>query len=55
MLKKIYDSNRLQEEIDQLEAASKQVSQFGKAVSYLDVFKSKEIRLAFFTGAGLQV
>ncbi|KAF3337907.1 sugar transporter protein [Carex littledalei] len=54
VLKKIYDSNRLQEEIDQLEAASKQVSQFGKAVSYLDVFKSKEIRLAFFTGAGLQ-
>jgi hypothetical protein len=23
--------------------------------SYLDVFKSKELRLAFFTGAGLQV
>jgi MFS transporter, SP family, solute carrier family 2 (myo-inositol transporter), member 13 len=55
VLEKIYNSDRLQEEIDQLEAASKQDSQSGKIDSYLDVFKSKEIRLAFFTGAGLQV
>ena len=55
MLEKIYDSDRLQEETDQLAAASKKVSQSGKSVSYLDVFKSKEIRLAFFAGAGLQV
>ncbi|KAJ4756455.1 Inositol transporter 1 [Rhynchospora pubera] len=54
VLENIYDSDRLQEEIDQLADASNKDSQSGKTVSYFDVLKSKEIRLAFFTGAGLQ-
>ncbi|KAJ3696854.1 hypothetical protein LUZ61_000559 [Rhynchospora tenuis] len=54
VLENIYDSDRLKEEIDQLADASRKDSQSKKIVSYLDVLKSKEIRLAFFTGAGLQ-
>ncbi|KAJ0972999.1 hypothetical protein J5N97_020958 [Dioscorea zingiberensis] len=51
-LAKIYDPDRLEEEIDLL---SDVYVEPGNSVSYFDVFKSKEIRLAFFTGAGLQV
>ncbi|XP_038989657.1 inositol transporter 1 isoform X2 [Phoenix dactylifera] len=54
VLAKIYDSDRLEEEIDQLAAASDDEFQSEKSVSYFDVFKSKELRLAFFAGAGLQ-
>lgn len=56
MLEKIYDSDRLEEEIDQLAAAAMQDFQSrNRTVGYMDVFKSKEMRLAFFAGAGLQV
>jgi hypothetical protein len=56
VLEKIYDSDRLEEEIDQLAAAAMQDFQSRKrTVSYMDVFRSKEMRLAFLAGAGLQV
>lgn len=56
MLEKIYDSDRLEEEIDQLAAVAMHDFQSrSTTVSYMDVFKSKEMRLAFFAGAGLQV
>ncbi|KAJ4790501.1 Inositol transporter 1 [Rhynchospora pubera] len=55
VLEKIYNSDRLEEEIDQLAAAAMQDLESRKrSVSYMDVFKSKEMRLAFFAGAGLQ-
>nr|CAD1836996.1 unnamed protein product [Ananas comosus var. bracteatus] len=53
VLSKIYDPDRLEEEIDLL-AVSSLDDRSKKSVSYLDVFRSKEIRLAFFAGAGLQ-
>ncbi|MQL71949.1 hypothetical protein Taro_004276 [Colocasia esculenta] len=53
VLSKIYDSYRLEEEIDLLSMASETDIQLN-SVGYLDVFKRKEIRLAFFAGAGLQ-
>jgi MFS transporter, SP family, solute carrier family 2 (myo-inositol transporter), member 13 len=56
VLEKIYDSDRLEEEIDQLAVAVVQDFQSrNRTVSYMDVFKSKEMRLAFLAGAGLQV
>lgn len=54
VLSKIYDPYRLEEELDQLATALEEEHQRKNAVSYLDVFRIKEIRLAFFAGAGLQ-
>ncbi|XP_038986794.1 inositol transporter 1-like isoform X1 [Phoenix dactylifera] len=54
VLAKIYDPDRLEEEIDMLAAASDDEVQPEKSVSYFDVFRVKEMRLAFFAGAGLQ-
>ncbi|KAL2507274.1 Inositol transporter 1 [Forsythia ovata] len=54
VLSKIYDPYRLEEEIDQLAAALEEERQRKSVVRYSDVFKVKEIRLAFFAGAGLQ-
>ncbi|XP_009591988.1 inositol transporter 1 [Nicotiana tomentosiformis] len=54
VLAKIYDPYRLEEEIDQLATALEEERLRMQAVSYLDVFRKKEIRLAFFAGAGLQ-
>ncbi|WOL11276.1 inositol transporter 1 [Canna indica] len=53
-LSKIYGPDRLEEEIDMLAAASEEDFHSKKNVGYLDVFKSKEMRLAFLAGAGLQ-
>lgn len=44
----------MEEEIDQLATALEEERLRKQAVSYLDVFRKKEIRLAFFAGAGLQ-
>jgi MFS transporter, SP family, solute carrier family 2 (myo-inositol transporter), member 13 len=55
VLEKIYDSDRLEEEVELLASSSMNEFQSDNTGSYLDVFKSKELRLAFFTGAGLQV
>ncbi|XP_023748728.1 inositol transporter 1 [Lactuca sativa] len=54
VLSKIYDPYRLEEELDQLSTALEEENQRKNAVSYWDVFRIKEIRLAFFAGAGLQ-
>ncbi|OAY37647.1 inositol transporter 1 isoform X2 [Manihot esculenta] len=54
VLAKIYDIARLEDEIDHLSASSEEDRQKHNNVRYLDVFKSKEIRLAFLAGAGLQ-
>ncbi|XP_038690050.1 inositol transporter 1 isoform X1 [Tripterygium wilfordii] len=54
VLSKIYGIARLEDEIDNLSAAAEEERQRKTTVRYLDVFKSKEIRLAFFAGAGLQ-
>ncbi|RLM74480.1 hypothetical protein C2845_PM15G12690 [Panicum miliaceum] len=53
VLEKIYDSDRLEEEVELLASSSMHEFQSDNT-SYLDVFKSKELRLAFFAGAGLQ-
>lgn len=54
VLSKIYGVDRLNEEIDILSSAS-ELDIFSKTtVSCMDVFRSKEMRLAFFAGAGLQ-
>ncbi|KAL6970775.1 Integrin alpha chain-like protein (Alpha-int1) [Sarracenia purpurea var. burkii] len=54
VLSKIYDPSRLVEEIDQLSVAFEEERQRKNSVRYWDVFTSKEIRLAFLAGAGLQ-
>ncbi|CAL9777809.1 unnamed protein product [Musa acuminata subsp. burmannicoides] len=54
VLAKIYGSDRLGEEIDILAVASEEAFRSKNNVRYLDVFKSKEMRLAFLAGAGLQ-
>ncbi|RAL54379.1 hypothetical protein DM860_001507 [Cuscuta australis] len=54
VLSKIYDPYRLEEEIDQLATTLEDEHLRKKAVRYTDVFRSKELRLAFFAGAGLQ-
>lgn len=54
VLAKIYGSDRLEEEIDLLAVASEEAFRSKNNVRYLDVFKSKEMRLAFLAGAGLQ-
>lgn len=57
VLEKIYDPDRLGSEIEQLSAAVEEDlhgrDSSGK-LSYLDLFKSKEVRRALFTGVGLQ-
>ena len=55
ILSKIYDVARLQDEIDHLTITEEEECQNRNDVKISDVFKSKEIRLAFFVGAGLQV
>lgn len=55
MLIKIYNYERLEDEVDYLTNLAEQERQKRKQVRYTDVFKSKEIRAAFFVGAGLQV
>ncbi|EXB68669.1 putative inositol transporter 1 [Morus notabilis] len=54
VLSKIYDFPRLEDEIDYLNSQLEEERQKKKDVSYWDVFKTKEIRLAFIAGAGLQ-
>ncbi|KAL8255491.1 hypothetical protein R6Q59_030558 [Mikania micrantha] len=54
VLSKIYDPFRLEEELDQLSSALEEEKQRKNTISYLDVFRIKEIRLAFLAGAGLQ-
>ncbi|XP_015581208.2 inositol transporter 1 [Ricinus communis] len=54
IMAKIYDLARLEDEIDHLAASAEEESQKRNTVSCMDVFKSKEIRLAFLAGAGLQ-
>ncbi|XP_023739894.1 inositol transporter 1 isoform X2 [Lactuca sativa] len=54
MLSKIYDPDRLQDELQQLSAALDEERRNRNSVRYRDVFKIKEIRLAFVAGAGLQ-
>lgn len=54
VLSRIYGPYRLEEEINQLSIALEEEEQRKNSVSYWDVFKLKEIRLAFLAGAGLQ-
>lgn len=54
VMAKIYDLERLEDEINHLTNSMEEEFQKQNTVRYLDVFKSKEIRLAFFAGAGLQ-
>ncbi|CAL0300439.1 unnamed protein product [Lupinus luteus] len=54
VLSKIYDVDRLEDEVDFLTAQSEQDRQKRNNVRFTNVFKSKEIRLAFLVGAGLQ-
>ncbi|MED6120375.1 Integrin alpha chain-like protein (Alpha-int1), variant 2 [Stylosanthes scabra] len=54
VLAKIYDYERLEDEVDYLTALSEQDRQKRKNIRYADVFRSKEIRIAFFVGGGLQ-
>ena len=54
-LTKIYDYERLEDEVEYLTNLAEQERHRRSQVKYMDVFKSKEIRAAFFVGAGLQV
>ncbi|XP_052172363.1 inositol transporter 1 [Diospyros lotus] len=54
VLSNIYDPFRLEMELDQLALALEEERRRENSVSYWDAFKSKEIRLAFLAGAGLQ-
>lgn len=54
VISKIYDFARLEDEVDFLTAQSEQERQRRNNIKFTDVFKSKEIRLAFLVGAGLQ-
>uniref|UniRef100_A0A8R7PHP4 Major facilitator superfamily (MFS) profile domain-containing protein n=1 Tax=Triticum urartu TaxID=4572 RepID=A0A8R7PHP4_TRIUA len=54
VLEQIYDSGRLEEEVELLALASMHEFQSNCTGSYLDIFRLKELRLAFFAGAGLQ-
>lgn len=54
VLEQIYDADRLEEEVDLLASASMHEFQSNCTGSYLDIFRLKELRLAFFAGAGLQ-
>lgn len=54
ILSKIYAFPRLNEEIDILSSSSNLDVMLNAKPSYLDIFKNKELRLAFCAGAGLQ-
>lgn len=54
VLEQIYDSDRLDEEVELLASSSMHEFQSNCTGSYLDIFRSKELRLAFCAGAGLQ-
>ncbi|XP_044466378.1 inositol transporter 1 isoform X2 [Mangifera indica] len=54
VLARIYDFDRLEDEIEHLSSALEEERQKKNTIRYLDVFKTKEIRLAFLAGAGLQ-
>ncbi|KAJ1385836.1 Sugar/inositol transporter [Sesbania bispinosa] len=54
VLAKIYDFARLEDEVASLTIQSEQDSQKRDDIRFWDVFKSKEIRLAFLAGGGLQ-
>eukprot|EP01018_Ginkgo_biloba_P032821 Gb_35369 [translate_table: standard] len=57
VLEKIYKPDRLKYEIEQLSAAIEEELEERKSqgkIGYLDLFKSKEVRLALFAGVGLQ-
>ncbi|GAV69925.1 Sugar_tr domain-containing protein [Cephalotus follicularis] len=54
VLSKIYGIVRLEDEIANLSAVLEEERQNKSSASYMNVFKSKEIRLAFLAGAGLQ-
>ncbi|KAI9115031.1 hypothetical protein K1719_014044 [Acacia pycnantha] len=54
VLSKIYDFARLEDEVEFLRVQSEQDHQKTKEIRYWDVFKFKQIRLAFLAGAGLQ-
>ncbi|RDX66102.1 Inositol transporter 1, partial [Mucuna pruriens] len=53
VLTKIYDVARLEDEVDFLTAQSEQDRQKRSNIRFSDVFKSKEIRLAFLVGGGI--
>ena len=55
VLSKIYDFSRLEDEIDYLTTQIEEERQKRANIRYMDVFRIKEIRLAFIVGAGLQV
>jgi len=54
VLSKIYDFSRLEDEIDYLTTQIEEERQKRANIRYMDVFRIKEIRLAFIVGAGLQ-
>ncbi|XP_054789826.1 inositol transporter 1-like [Prosopis cineraria] len=54
VLSKIYDFARLEDEVEFLRVQSEQDHNKMREIRYWDVFKFKEIRLAFLAGAGLQ-
>ncbi|BBG93583.1 inositol transporter 1 [Prunus dulcis] len=54
VMSKIYNLSRLEDEIDYLASQAEEEHHKKKDVSYWNVFKVKEIRLAFLAGAGLQ-
>uniref|UniRef100_A0A803Q6X7 Major facilitator superfamily (MFS) profile domain-containing protein n=1 Tax=Cannabis sativa TaxID=3483 RepID=A0A803Q6X7_CANSA len=54
VLTKIYDVYRLEDEVEYLNSQLEEERQKKRDVRYLDVFRRKEIRLAFLAGAGLQ-
>ncbi|KAI7753339.1 hypothetical protein M8C21_029471 [Ambrosia artemisiifolia] len=53
-LSKIYDPDRLNDELQHLSNALEEERSGRNSVRYRDVFRIKEIRLAFLAGAGLQ-
>lgn len=55
MLTKIYDFDRLEDEVASLTVQSEQDREKRGNKGLRDVLKSREIRLAFLAGGGLQV
>lgn len=54
VLRNIYDYERLEDEVNYFDSVSQQELQKRMGIKSMDVFRSKEIRHAFFVGAGLQ-
>ncbi|KAG9447089.1 hypothetical protein H6P81_013217 [Aristolochia fimbriata] len=54
VLSKIYEPDRLEEEVDQLSVIAEEELHSKTTLRLWDVFKTKEIKLAFLAGAGLQ-